>query len=68
MVCLRYIAVLLGLALAASSRAQSVQIPDAPQPSPSLLAAHAPVPDSGEYSSSADFTGASGLPFPAEQC
>ncbi|MGA3264921.1 MAG: hypothetical protein ABSC47_12865, partial [Terracidiphilus sp.] len=46
---MRFIAALLWLGLAASSRAQSVQLPDAPQPSAGLLAANASVPDSGEY-------------------
>ena len=67
MVCLRFITALLLLGLAASNCAQSVQLPDAPQPSASLLAARVSVSDSGEYSSSADLIGASGLTFSAQQ-
>ncbi len=58
---MRYIAALLWLGLAASSRAQSAQLPDAPQPSASLLAANASLPDSGEYFSSASPSGLSDL-------
>jgi hypothetical protein len=63
MVCLRLFFALFCLSLATSSFAQSVPIPDAPQPSANLLAASATVPDSGEYSSSTDSTGPSGFDF-----
>jgi hypothetical protein len=63
MVCLRLIVALICLGLATASRAQPVQLPDAPQPSASLLAASASAPDSGEYSSSAGLTEPSGLTF-----
>ena len=39
-----------------SGLAVVAEIPEAPQPSSSLLAASAPLPDSGKYSSSADLT------------
>ena len=63
MVCLRLIVALIWLGLATSSRAQPVQLPDAPQPSASLLAAAAYVPDSGGSSSSTGLTEPSGLTF-----
>jgi hypothetical protein len=63
MVCLRLIVALIWLGLATSSRAQPVQLPDAPQPSASLLAADASVPDSGGSSSSTGLTEPSGLTF-----
>jgi hypothetical protein len=63
MVCLRLIVALICLGLATTSRAQPVQLPDAPQPSAGLLAASASVPDSGEYSSSTGLTEPSGLIF-----
>ena len=63
MVCLRLIVALIWLGLATSSRAQPVQLPDAPQPSASLLAASASVPDSGGSSSSTGLTEPSGLTF-----
>ena len=57
---MRFILALLFLGLAASSHAQSVQLPDAPQPSPSVAAASDSVPASapgyGESSSSADYS------------
>ena len=43
--------------------APAVELPDAPQPLPSLLAASAPLTDSGEYSSSADLAWPSELTF-----
>jgi hypothetical protein len=61
---LRFIVVLICLSLAISSRAESEQLPNAPQPSTSLLAANAP--DSGEYSSSANRTAASDLAYSLE--
>ncbi|MFZ0746475.1 MAG: hypothetical protein WAM85_18855 [Terracidiphilus sp.] len=53
---MRFIVALLCLGLAAGSHAQSVQLPDSPQPSASLAAASASAPDSGESSSVADFS------------
>jgi hypothetical protein len=56
----RFIVTLICLAFAASSRAQSVQLMDAPKPSASLLASSTSVSDS---SSTADLTGPSDLTF-----
>ena len=64
---MRLILALLCLGLATTADAQQVQLPEAPQPSAILMAASAPASDSGEYSSSADLTGASGLTFFAGQ-
>jgi hypothetical protein len=64
MVCLRFFLALIFLSLvAASSRAQSLPLPDVPQPSAIVLAASASVPDSGESSSSAALAAPSGLVF-----
>src|ERR1700727_3363709 len=56
----RFIVTLICLAFAASGRAQSVQLMDAPKPSASLLASSTSVSDS---SSTADLTGPSDLTF-----
>ena len=63
---MRLILALVCLGLASTGSAQQVQLPEAPQPSASLLAASVSVADSGEYSSSADLTGASGLAISAD--
>ncbi|MGC9157797.1 MAG: hypothetical protein ACP5FH_02310 [Terracidiphilus sp.] len=51
---MRLIAALLLQSIAICCCAQQVELPDAPQPSPSLLAAGNSSPDSGAYSSPAD--------------
>lgn len=58
------IVVLICLSLAISSRAESEQLPDAPQPTTSLLAANAS--DSGGYSSSTNRTAASDMAYSLE--
>ena len=61
MVYLRFIAALICLGLAAGSRAQSVQLPDAPQPAASLLVAYASPHDPSEFSTSVRLAGPSDL-------
>lgn len=56
MVCLRWIVALLCLGLSANSHAQSVQLPDAPQPMAVVAAASDSLPASEEWPSSADFS------------
>jgi hypothetical protein len=60
------IALTISLSLAASGRAQSMQLPDAPQPIAGVLVAGASVPNSEEYSSAGDLITPSDLTFPLD--
>jgi hypothetical protein len=67
MVFLRFIVAFLCLGLAISCRAQSVQLPDAPQPSANIQIASASAPDSGEIASSSELAWPFDLDFYPDQ-